>query len=416
MLFDPARLDALGALLRETRHVWAPRPFIGEALPWAERHPQLLDWCEAQGPDAVCAIEAEPDGEQLPRPLSEWRHQASALTDLPLLRGSDLPHDHDASTGVPGRKWSQLRTLGGVAAPLVAEAGQVVDWCAGKAHLGRALARHTGARLHAVEKDPRLLRTARELAKADGLEARFSCADVLEAPLEGLATDAVLVALHACGTLGDEALRRAVSDGAQAAVLAPCCHHRVPDEDWTARSRRGRAAGLRLDRDRLRLACADASCSGRRRTRLRERELAWRRGLDLLRAEATGRATYRPLPSCPRGWLSGRFEDWVLRMAASHDVPLPPRWDPATWESRGRAESWRLRALGLPRLVFRRALETWLLLDRAEWLAERGWTVEVGRFCAPAATPRNLCLVARRPPAGDRAGPTGPQPPVASAT
>ena len=82
-------------------------------------------------------------------------------------------------------------------------------------------------------------------------------------------------------------------------------------------------------------------------------------------------------------------------MADAHAVPLPAQWNPAEWEARGRAEAWRLRALGLPRLVFRRALEVWLLLDRAAALEDMGWSVQLGTFCPAALTPRNLCLVAR---------------------
>ena len=388
-------LEHLGSLLRNSRYVWAPRPFRGESLPWTKRHPDLLSWCEQQTPEQVVALEHGLEDTALPEPLAGWRRAVMESTTLPSFVASPLPHDHQQALGMPGRKWSQLRSLGGLAVPLAREAGLVVDWCAGKAHLGRTLARHTGARLVAVEKDPDLVEAARSLAHDAGVETAVTVADVMKTSLDGVATHGVIVALHACGSLGDAALTRAVEDGAHAMVLAPCCYHRVPPGPWTPRSARGRAVGLRLDRDRLRLACADASCSGQRRTRLRERELAWRRGLDLLRAEATGNPVYRPLPSCPRGWLSADFGTWVTRMADAHAVPLPAQWNPAEWEARGSEESWRLRALGLPRLVFRRALEVWLLLDRAAALEEMGWSVRVGTFCPGDLTPRNLCLVAR---------------------
>jgi hypothetical protein len=57
---------------------------------------------------------------------------------------------------------------------------------------------------------------------------------------------------------------------------------------------------------------------------------------------------------------------------------------------------WRLRALGALRVRFRRPLELWLVLDRAERLRDAGWQVDVGTFCPHEATPRNLLVLASR--------------------
>jgi hypothetical protein len=38
----------------------------------------------------------------------------------------------------------------------------------------------------------------------------------------------------------------------------------------------------------------------------------------------------------------------------------------------------------------------WLVLDRALYLTEQGYNVEVGSFCEPALTPRNLMVLAER--------------------
>ena len=53
----------------------------------------------------------------------------------------------------------------------------------------------------------------------------------------------------------------------------------------------------------------------------------------------------------------------------------------------------------LVRHLFRRPLEIWLLLDRALFLEEQGYRVEVGTFCPKPTTPRNLLIRAVR--AGD---------------
>ena len=55
-----------------------------------------------------------------------------------------------------------------------------------------------------------------------------------------------------------------------------------------------------------------------------------------------------------------------------------------------------MRNLELVRGLFRRPLEVWLLLDRALYLQEQGWKVQLGTFCAYHLTPRNALLLAER--------------------
>ncbi len=392
---DLVRFDAVTAWLAEHRAVWQSRPFTQERVAWEAAEPALAAWCRARTPDEVEALERGGGAAPLPEPLAGWWRTAAALTALPRRSEPPLPHDHATALAVPGRKWAQLQALGGVAAPLAAEAGRVVDWCAGKGHLGRTLAGHVGASLVAVERDGALVVAGRALATQRGVRAEFIEADVLDAPLAGVARGAVVVALHACGVLTDAALDRARADGARGLVVSPCCYHRTPELVWRPRSAAGRARDLGLHRDALRLPSAEETCAGRRRRRARRRELDYRQGLDLLRRAATGDPRYRPLPSCPRAWLADGFAPFVARMAAAHAVPLPARWDPYAAEAAGRARAHAARALGLPRAAFRRAVEVWLLLDRAFALQEAGWDVTLGRFCARHETPRDLSLVAR---------------------
>ena len=54
----------------------------------------------------------------------------------------------------------------------------------------------------------------------------------------------------------------------------------------------------------------------------------------------------------------------------------------------------QVRNLELVRGLFRRPLEIWLLLDRALYMQEAGYRVEIGLFCPAALTPRNILLIA----------------------
>ena len=48
----------------------------------------------------------------------------------------------------------------------------------------------------------------------------------------------------------------------------------------------------------------------------------------------------------------------------------------------------------LVRHVFRRAIEVWLVLDRALYLQQQGYQVSVKTFCEKQLTPRNILILA----------------------
>jgi len=70
--------------------------------------------------------------------------------------------------------------------------------------------------------------------------------------------------------------------------------------------------------------------------------------------------------------------------------------DWATLEAHGWRRLAEVRNLELLRGLFRRPLELWLVLDRALFLREQGYKVEVGSFCETTLTPRNLMVLAER--------------------
>ncbi len=80
-------------------------------------------------------------------------------------------------------------------------------------------------RVIGVEARPELVAAANLVARqvqADGLE--FIAGDIASAPLPPV--DA-LIALHACNTATDDALRRGIELGAKLIVVAPCCHQEL---------------------------------------------------------------------------------------------------------------------------------------------------------------------------------------------
>src|SRR3954454_6629980 len=107
----------------------------------------------------------------------------------------------------------------------------VVDAGCGKAYMSLALVaygREVGTRVELVGLDSNgsVIETVREIARELGYdEARFEATSIedyeSDEPID------LLVSLHACDTATDEAIAAGVRLGAEAIVVAPCCHHEL---------------------------------------------------------------------------------------------------------------------------------------------------------------------------------------------
>ncbi len=141
----------------------------------------------------------------------------------------------------------QFARIVGAALP-EASAGplRILDLACGRSYLGFVLVRlltASGRRvvLHGVDSEPRLVDRCRRIAGTLSWEhATFETADLGGYSVEPGAHD-LAVALHACDTLTDEAVRVAVEGEVPLLFAAPCCQHEVRHQfdshplDWVGR-------------------------------------------------------------------------------------------------------------------------------------------------------------------------------------
>ena len=147
-----------------------------------------------------------------------------------------LPRDHPlfAATKISHDKERQVQHYVELVRPLplwARERIRVVDAGCGKAYMSLALVaygREVGTRVDLVGLDANesVIETVRGIADSLGYdEARFETTTIKsyesEEPID------LLVSLHACDTATDEAIAAGVRLGAEAIVVAPCCHHEL---------------------------------------------------------------------------------------------------------------------------------------------------------------------------------------------
>lgn len=391
------RFQQLDAWLARYQSVWRATPFTQHKLAWEQDWPELAAWLRSRS-----LAEAEQAHTQLqtldaPAPFRELCQQADALSQVPdWSENATQRWPETLERHVPGRKWQQIIRFAQASQRGWSEPPRHwLDWCAGKGHLGRLLAWQGGQPLTCLEQDAKLNQDGRDLSAALQLDARHLDCDVLSGsawPL--LRPDHSLVALHACGQLHMTLLEQAVKAGCAQIALSPCCYNRIAGDSYRPLSMLASQSRLQLTKSDLGLPLQATHTAGQRRRRLRDQSMAWRLTFDLWQREMTGRDAYLPTPSRSERAVGQGVAAFCNDLATHHGLTPPSSTDWAALESRGWQRLAEVRNLELIGGLFRRPLEVWLLLDRALYLQEAGYTVKLGLFAPAHLTPRNFLLLA----------------------
>ena len=367
---------------------------------WTQRYPELAamvaeftdDDCQhlddnpielaARAALWLPSLEGYTDLVQLPELVPEGENASKAT--LPEVRATDMP----------GRKRLQSGAFTAALTPLE---HPTLDWCCGKGHLSRTLAPFCAGEMQGFEWNPELVQDGNRLAQQFRDSLLIRCQDVM-------AEDLVFpsrhhgVALHACGDLHRQLLKRGSGNGLPRLSISPCCYHLTDAEIYRPLSER--AAGshnvLQPSRNELRLAVQEtvtAPARVREQTRLVSQ---WRLGFDGLQRYLRGQDDYLPVPSHPARLLNEGFPAFCHWAAAKKHLKLPETVDFDYWLSFGEHRLAQVRRHDLVRHLFRRPLELWMVFDYAIFLEEQGYRVKLGQFCDRSLTPRNLLLDAVR--------------------
>lgn len=386
------RKAALEALLLAYQFLWRPQPFREPQPAWCANHPALAR--EVLDADLASLETRAADNYGLVLWLAGHFPDLAGL--LPLLEVPPCPAhplpptDGHLCWGIPGRKQAQIEAC---TAALGRPVAPVVEWCAGKGHLGRLLAGAWKIPVISLEIDRALCAAGMDLARKRHLDAdqRFVHADALNPASARHLRGRHAVALHACGDLHRRLITGAVEQACPALDLAPCCYYRTADATYRPFS----GGRLQLTHEDLRLAVTETVTASPRLRLTSRTAMAWKLAFQAIAREVTGKP-YHPLKPVPEAWLAAGFEAWCRRLAAREGLRLPAYLNWQALEAEGERSAARVRRLELVRLAFRRALELWLVADMAVYLEIHGYRVGLGTFCAPSLTPRNLLVSARR--------------------
>jgi SAM-dependent methyltransferase len=241
----PARLDAILESARNV-HVLAPDGDLHA------RRTKKGRWLVSRGRASSTAAASDAHDRVRRHPLPA-DHPLFAATRISRDKERQVQHYVELLRALP--LWDRERI-------------RVVDAGCGKAYMSLALVaygREVGTRVELVGLDTneQVVETVRGIADALGYdEARFE-ATAIDAWQSDEPID-LLVSLHACDTATDEAIAAGVRLGAEAIVVAPCCHHelagQIAERSKDGLLRHGLLLGRQADlvTDALRAAALEA--------------------------------------------------------------------------------------------------------------------------------------------------------------
>jgi hypothetical protein len=373
---------------------WQPNPFYLSHLPWEHAHPDIAQFLRQLDDSTLAAMEHAHWPTKMPQMLRDLCNtitQATHLAPLPAQTWS-MPAIHGVQWHIPGRKWAQIHAFAAHIPPSP-DISILVDWCAGKGHLGRMLSLSQQRPCECIEINATLCEEGAALARQTGAALTFTCDDALR--VQSLPPHALVCALHACGPLHVKLIDLAMQgQHLSGLALAPCCYNRA--HAYRPLSCAARKLPFQLDEEAAKLCLRETVTSAPRLAQRRERETAWRLGFDQLQRELSGLDRYRPIASVPTAWLTADFAHFARQLSARLPLALPASLALHTYEAHGWQRLRDVRRLGWLRNQFRRAIELLIVHDRALCLEEVGYTVALGTFCEHTLTPRNLMIYAQR--------------------
>ena len=383
------QFTALDSLLMNTRSYWQCTAFDFDCLPWPELHDPLTALTDQD------VAELDTDQAQLYQFFSPYIpgiEQLSQLASLPVITSSRTDYPFWISNGIKGRKFTQLQDFVGA---LPANDQPVLEWCAGKGHLGRMLAFNGAPSVHSIELQSHLCEQGQKSAQQQGLAMQFSQADVLiDNTQDFFNPQTHAVALHACGALHQTFMHQASAAKVTQISFSPCCYHLFTENNYQAMSEQAKRSALNLTHRDLKLALQETVTAPSRVGKVRKTEVEWRLGFDALRKSVTGELAYVSVPSVNKAIFSDSFESFCKWAADKKALKLPKDIDYNTFLLIGQARKKITERVELVRHVFRRAIEVWLVLDRALYLQQQGYDVSVSTFCEKQLTPRNILILA----------------------
>jgi hypothetical protein len=391
------RFIEISGCLLDYRALWSTKPFEGIPPKWATTFPELSHWLMTLDDQQYSHYAGNID--DLNHALSAFIPAIADLQKISKLNSFSTTVNNSQyayiNKGVAGRKWQQIcdfsavfdHTINPIETP-------IVEWCAGKSHLGRLLNLTTKQAVTALEIDSVICQSGQQLAQRDKACVNHINCNVIDHGEDHIDNHHTVVALHACGDLHTHLLKIAGSIKPSTLAIAPCCYQLTKHQQKTWLSDIGQQSRLQLCREDLKIALMDTVIATKRNIKIRNKFNEWRLGFDEIQRMSVESNSYLPVPSLPEKLLKGSFKEFCQHVAKIKKIDIKEPINYQYFEQLGIERYKKTQRYSLVRYIFRRPLEVLLNLDYCLFLQQHNYSVQLGEFSDYQTTPRNIMLLA----------------------
>lgn len=331
------------------------------------------------------------------------------LSDLPIIPESpEISLEDWAFNGVKKKKRHEIQKIVPTLVKLKKENAfdSVVDIGGGVGHLSRVLSHYHGIPSISLDRDPEFQKIGKmRLEKYRKIEGAAPVEFVnMEFGQDNSDLQKIFkprsfsLGLHSCGALSNVLINQTIKNKTAGLLSFGCCYHRLDAmNDYPVSEYLGYGFHLALTSYAMTLATRAHGPMTRSDYQTKERVKYYRYGLHLFLMKHFGRDYFTEVGECNIKvyWLPfsiyirSKLEELKLEHQFS-DQDFMEFYESAEIQK-------ELRVMFLCNIIrwqLGRALEVYLLLDRAIYLEEAGYDVTIGQYFNEALSPRNIGILA----------------------
>jgi hypothetical protein len=333
-------------------------------------------------------------------PLEKFFERAMELTRVDSEDTCEIALSSDIFRHIKGKKEHEIRALVGLVSKLMKskKIDHILDVGGGKGLLSQVLASELGVKIISIDESSYLqdlgARHA-ERAKGKKLEAVTFLRTRLDPdtnPDLSLPSSNILsLGLHTCGELAHAHFNLAIENSFPAVVNFGCCYPKISPSSLPL-SQYAHPFALPWTVEGLTLATRSHAPITREDFFFKTRVKSYRYALHVLLFREYGMKDFVSLGNAPHSLYSKSFSEYAT--AQLETLSLKPINSLEDFMKQSATEVNELCAMNLIRSLLGRQLELHLLLDRAIFLEEAGYTCTLKEYFDEKISPRNIGLVA----------------------
>lgn len=209
-----------------------------------------------------------------------------------------------------------------------------------------------------------------------------------------LEKDNLLIGLHSCGDLSVKLIESLVKTKLGSLLSYGCCYHKLTEKNINISSI-GKSENIGLNEFALTMAAKGYKPQTLESFQQKERVKTFRYSIHFINSRLLGEG-FTTLGNARKQDYLGRFEDYVKKYSPSTLDRMSEQAVIDFYHSKeNSSEIENLISLGIIRSQIARIVEIYIILDRALYLQENGFRVEVEETFDRSLSPRNLSLLAQ---------------------